>query len=353
MLLPLHPILLLAPDPVEAAITRHQRYMRSMQSSSATFTYKFFPGTFGGNGRVILQRPNRLRFEVSVPGGTYVCITNSAGIVEYSTATKSYLEFGGTNKWYRPPGELMDVSLLFPTPMIVDNLGAWMRNWKLAGQNGSTTTISAILQSPTGNIKYSVTIDASGRPSKYTAAAADGSKGVTHTITQVSANSALASTLFEPLPPLGYSAAKLPYLPPVMGREGTFPLDGWKTSNGESIRLNQWSGQKTTLIAVVQRSCPRSNDLIQALSKNRKQLEKLGLRMAGVDLGSNSSWIKGIPTLTTTQKNLDTLNVDGTPYLYMVTPTGKIWGMWQGFDPNKVGAMMKEIEVAYKAQGNY
>lgn len=343
--------LLLAPDPVQAAIDRHAKFTASIQSAVITQSTTV-NGVTPLQAKLTLKRPNLLRWDASVIGITYTWINGASDSIEYSTRSQNYRSFGKIPIWPNPPAQLEEVTNYFPTGIIATSLKRLLPpngKFKLDGPVHPIqgTPIVAIYELDGLRFRHRFLIDPKGRISEIRYAVTGGlaSVNVVSKFSNWKVNQG-TSELFLPRPPMGFVSDKLPYGSTPLSREEKFPVNGWNF-NGQNRSLKEVVGSKHALIAVVQQNCPMSAKLLRALSAQESAISKMGAKP--LVLWSGSPGPTKFPVLGDPGgKHVSQLRLAGTPYLYLVRGDGTVDGIWQGFDAAKFGTWVKEVESAIR-----
>lgn len=348
---PLTTLLLLAQDPVQAALDRHAAFIRSMNTATIAYEFKMSPNQRKGSGMILLKRPNFLRAEVRERTNLYTFIMNPQASIETLNTTKRYFSYEPLKAWTGLPGKLAPVREFFPAMVIAPNLKSLVApgaKFAVVASQPATTVLEAKYDSQNGPVVARFTLDRAGKPLSYSESLKASSESITLTITKFEINKPIAGNPFGSRPPLGYTAEALPRETWPLTREEGFPVAQFSISGRA---LGEALGSAKGLVAFVSPHCSSSKQLLAWLSTQSQHLAGQGIRSFGVWTEGNGRMLAGIEPVATSAASMASMRLSGTPYLYLVNAKGAILGVWQAFDPSGKRALFKEIVAAAKESG--
>lgn len=127
--------------------------------------------------------------------------------------------------------------------------------------------------------------------------------------------------------PIGYMPYALDYTQGGAEPGGTFPLTGWS----RELKI-----AKTSLLVVYGEDC-------EASERALPWLHKLESTMPVIYVSDGKPKLVPSALYDPSGKQMEQLDFQATPAMYLLAPDGKILGMWMGYDSARAVAVQKEI----------
>jgi hypothetical protein len=329
--MPILALLMLAPQDTTAILDKVRAALSRPFSVEFTLNRKDVANQ--ASGKIVIQRPTRMKFTVKWGTDDYESWWSEDRTIDFCRSRKIFYESGPFERLYQPASdfsELPEVSF----PMVI-----------LAGdpRHGDPAVPSYVASEKVGSVvcdhiktrTYDAWIASDGRIMRFRFEAPSGTTTVTSTyeFKNWAFNLKLPKSFFQAEPPSGYTMDGLPRSPWPLQANTPFPERDW-TGNIEF--------GKPFMAVVVAADCEASSKATRALATLQKDV--------AVWLFSDDG---KVPTAMRAFKvardkggrTSDRLFAPGTPLFMLVGKDKRVKKLWFGFEPTSEDAFIREVRA--------
>ncbi|MFY9235034.1 MAG: conjugal transfer protein TraF [Fimbriimonadaceae bacterium] len=334
------PLLLLTAsvDRTADVTARLANFLKSVKTMSVEFTIRPPGGGKAGSGRLVVERPNKTRFDLKLSGIDYSFSATPSGTIEVLRSGKKYDENRPAQSLgFPPPGITRVNEYAFPLLLVSQHpreavsseaVFSWKGEAVIGGKKTDHLVASWNGRGGVGEAHFYV--DSAGKPLKvdWQSNAGNELSGAATDFRNFRVNKPIPPADFALVIPPGYVPHRLQYPIPSLAQGERLNLGRWMASNGAIVNLADRIKGKTLLFFSAE-GCGPSNQLRSELKQIAAEFQVPVLEL-NVDGKAARS---GFPTFSTNDPGVfERLGVDGTPTIIAIN--GKVAGRtWYGYAP--------------------
>ncbi len=332
-------LLLFVQAPTVDGIQRFHDFMQRTKSFSVHIATKSEAIKMPGKGTILVVKPDRLRLTMLWGPYDYTYIKSSSQAIEYQKALRTYQEFPnepGLTVGASPFAAVQEDSL--PMVLLTGDIRKFApAPFKLTKTENGKETYTATWKGRGDSGQVIAVIDAQGKLLHFDKLFVN-PEGRTHLVQDFSdyvINPPVAKNAFATIPPAGFISYQMPLIQPQIAAGDALSFGRWSSGTG-SVDLDPIARGK--LVIVRGPDSPPADALLNYLSG-----KKLPVPSVTVSLGKSGGQYWSPPPMVSAK-----LSSIGTPLILLMSPQGKITGMWLGFDADKPDELITEITEALK-----